>query len=146
MGAPLMNALTPAEMPSMLFRLRVQLLAATHVVTPNDPFLESHLVDPSGCSFLWWKDPAQTSAIAGGLAASKPCDAAAAARRRRKQRRLLRMRARASRSRRLPARRTARRLTTTKMTSTRSPTGVGLAETESVRGVFAMFVKPCGAG
>ena len=74
-GAVVNNPLPALEMPRVLFRLQVQLVAAVYVPTPNDPFLESHHADPLGhkCqsgSFMWWTPPA--AALVEGEA--KLCD------------------------------------------------------------------------
>ena len=86
-GKLLMNPLPPLEMPPMLFRLRVQLIAAIHVPTPGDCFLESHLCDPkqqppsstsAGYQFHWWEDHTDKKFGLGGRAAfvgeAKLCD------------------------------------------------------------------------
>ena len=56
-GAPL-SPVVPLEMPATLFRLRVQLLAAVHVPTPSDPFLESRLVEGDAVenAFQFWRE------------------------------------------------------------------------------------------
>ena len=48
--------LASLELPEVLFRLRVQLIAAVHVPRPADPLLETHLLQESdGPSFEWWR-------------------------------------------------------------------------------------------
>ena len=66
LSRPLESPLKSLEMPPTLFRLRIELLAAIHVPTPSDPFLDSHHVDdesfklaraPKGASpFFWWQE------------------------------------------------------------------------------------------
>jgi len=56
-------------MPPMVFRLRVELLAAVHVPTPSDPFLDSHHTDASslhlrGSPFFWWEETGTEGAAA----------------------------------------------------------------------------------
>ena len=82
---PLIDPLPPLVMPQMLFRLRVQLLAAIHVPAPNDPFLDSHHADASNLSldgkppYKWWEETAKGVLGVGGggaklLAEPKPFD------------------------------------------------------------------------
>jgi len=55
-GVPLVPV-APLELPQQLFCMTVQLIAAVHVPTPQDPFLETHLEDLEAVdnTFQHWK-------------------------------------------------------------------------------------------
>ena len=77
-GEFLVEPLPPLLLPKMLFRLKIQLIAATHVPTPNDPFLDSHCVDAKAVDFLWWKEAPSKGVLKSGgatkIAEAKLCD------------------------------------------------------------------------